>query len=224
MRFLRLGALAAFLTLVLSGVSFAGQIDNLNFNSVGGASIGGEYVYPYYFYINGSSTLTPLLCDTYDKSITFGESWQAYANPLLSGQGLWMSEPNALKNYEAAAIIFGWILNATTVAGQQVSAATGNLAIWGLFDGGRSNSGWTQYEQTLINQALGLTMSQSLSYYAQFTVYTPTNTGPGGPQEFIGYNNGGIPPQSLPEPATVSILAGGIFILSEVLRRRKLLS
>jgi len=222
MRFARL-CFVALAVLALSGISFAGQ-ENLNFVSVGGASIGGEYVYPYYFSINGSSTLTPLICDTYDKSIGFGESWTANVYSLTSGQGLWMGVGqdgfSGLKNYEAAAIIFGWLLNGSTVAGQQVNAMTGNLAIWALFDGGRTNSGWTTYEQTLINMALASTGSQSLAFYNQFTVYTPTNTQANGPQEFIGYNNGGLPPAPLPEPASLPMFVSSLVIAGGFLGRK----
>jgi hypothetical protein len=211
--------------LVLSAVCFAGQV-GLQFVNVGGASVGGEYVYPYYFSINGSSTLTPLICDTYDRSIGFGESWTANVYALTSGQGLWtgigQDGYSGTKNYEAAAIIFGWLMNGSTVAGQQVNAMTGNLAIWGLFDGGRSNSGWTPYEQTLINMALASTGSQSLAFYNQFTIYTPTNTQVGGPQEFIGYSNGGIPPAALPEPASLPMSISTLVICGGFLGRKLL--
>jgi hypothetical protein len=212
---------ALLAALAFPAASFAGPV-NLQFITVGGASIGGEYVYPYYFYIDGSTTLTPMICDTYDRSIGFGESWTANAVSLTSGQGFWNQQGTAtIQSYEAAAIIFSWLLNGTTVAGQQVTAATGNLAIWGLFDGGRGNSGWTAYEQTLINTAFGLTHSQSSAFYSQFTIYVPTDTQVNGPQEFIGYNNGGLPPQSVPEPASLAIVASGLIAFRGVVRKRR---
>jgi hypothetical protein len=200
------------MVLMFVGSSFAGTV-SMNFNSVGGQSIGGEYVYQYYFYVNGSTSLTPLLCDTYSNSIYFGESWNATTSSLTSGAGIWMGLPNAMQDYQAAAIIFGEMLNGT------VDYANGNLAIWALFDGGRNNSGWTPYDQMLINNALYLTAFNGANYYNQFTLYTPVGGSPGnGPQEFIGYNGGGIPP-ALPEPASLPILAGGLVTMVGVLRR-----
>jgi hypothetical protein len=218
MRVARLGFFLAIVLAAFPSFSFAGTV-NMDFVTVGGASIGGEYVYPYYFSINGSGTLTPLICDTYDKSIGFGETWTANVVSLNSGQGLW-SGTAGTKGYEAAAIIFSWLLNGTVVDGQAVTAATGNLAIWGLFDGGRSNSGWTSYEQNLINTALGITLAQSSAFYSQFTVYVPTDTQANGPQEFIRYNNGGLTPAPLAEPASLVTLAGSLLALGGVVRRR----
>lgn len=222
----RLALLAGLTVLTLCGASFAGTV-SLTFENVGpGNQVGGEYTYPYYFSINGSSTLTPLLCDTYSNSITWGESWKANATPLTADQGLWMNEPNALKNYEAAAIIFSWILNGTVPSGQVTpGGVSGNLAVWALFDGGRGNSGWVPADQTLVNQALALTGSQSLAFYAQFTVYTPipgTQSTGGTAQEFIGCNGGGTCLQAapmLPEPASFPVLGIGILALAGVLRR-----
>lgn len=218
MRHYRLAVLTALLLAVFCGVSFAGTV-NMTFENVGpGNSIGGEYTYPYYFSINGSSTLTPLICDSYSNSINFGQSWTANVAPLLDAPhtGYWKQAPS-LQNYEAAAIIFSEILNGTVVAGQAVSSATGNLAIWALFDGGRSNSGWSTYEQQIINAALGSTGSYSRSFYNQFQVYTPAGGAPGsGPQEFIGFN----PNFNLSEPASLPILASGLVMLGGLTRLR----
>jgi hypothetical protein len=201
--------------LLLTGLSFAGTVD-MTFENIGpGNQIGGEYTYPYYFSINGSSSLTPLICDTYSNSISFGQSWTANVNSLPpTGTGIWGGLPNSTQYYEASAILFSELLNHTVVAGQAVTSATGNLAIWALFDGGRSNSGWTPYEQTLIDQALRLAAyGQSASFYSQFQVYTPVGASPGnGPQEFIGCSNGTCSGVALSEPASLPILGSGLMV------------
>lgn len=229
MRYIRPASLAALVLVLLCGVSFAGPItDSLTFVNVGpGNQVGGEYSYPYYFSINGSPTLTPMLCDTYLNNINFGESWQATVTPLTSSAGLWRSLPNAAQDYRAAAILYSWILNGTVPSGQVTAGGiSGNLAIWALFDGGRSNPGWVAADQTLINQALADTRSQSLSFYSQFQVFSPiagTQSQGGVPQEFILCNSGGPcapPAPMLSEPASLPVLASGLVMMSGLLRRK----
>lgn len=212
------GFLFSLLTVLLfAGSSLAGTVDTLTFENVGpGNQIGGVYTYPYYFSINGSSTLTPLICDTYFNEISFGQSWQANVTNLASGQNYFMP----IKDYEAAAILFSEILNGS------VTPQDGNVAIWALFAGtGNGIGGFTPADQTLINKALGNTANQSLAFYSQFNVFTPTSggAGKGGPQEFIGYtpNGSGINPIfSAPEPAGLPLLASGLVVLAGVLRNR----
>jgi hypothetical protein len=226
MRYTR--ALLFSLLVALTGSSFAGTVDMTLENVGPGNQIGGEYTYPYYFSINGSNSLTPLICDTYSNSISFCESWQATVSTLPpSGTGIWSGLPNATQYYEASAILFSELLNHTEVAGQAVNSTTGNLAIWALFDGGRSNGGWTPYEQTLIDQALHLAAyGQSASFYSQFQVYSPVGASPGnGPQEFIGCSNGTCSGVALSEPASLPILGSGLMIFLGLLhwttRRRE---
>lgn len=228
MRSTRALLFSMLVALCLTGSSFAGTV-GMTFENVGpGNQIGGEYTYPYYFSINGSSSLTPLICDTYSNSISFGQSWQANLSSLPpNGTGMWSGLPNATQYYEASAILFSEMLNHTVVAGQAVTSITGNLAIWALFDGGRSNSGWTPYEQTLIDQALRLAAyGQSAAFYSQFQVYTPVGASPGnGPQEFIGCTNGTCSGIALSEPASLPILGSGLMMFAGLLhwttRRRE---
>lgn len=206
--------------------SFADTV--LTYNNPGpGNQIGGEYTYPYNFTIATTSgpvttfSSASLICDTYSNSISSGESWAVTVNPLPPmGNGYFPST----QDYEAAAIIFSEILNNSIVDHQHVTSATGNLAIWAMFDGGRSNSGWTPYEQTLIDRARALVRfgHQSSSFYAQFQVYTPVGgvAGVSGPQEFIGCNSGTCGGAKLPEPASLPILASGLVALGGLFRRK----
>jgi hypothetical protein len=218
MRYVRLVSLSVLSLLAFSASSFAGRV-NMTFENIGpGNQIGGEYTYPYYFSINHSNTYTPLICDTHSNSITFGQKWKANVSSLLSASGLWMNEPGALNDYKAAAIIFSEILNKTVIDGQAVTSQDGNLAIWALFDGGsRSNSGWTNHDQNLIDIALASTSQYHTSFYRHFQVYTPVGAKPGfGPQEFIGYD-----PNILPEPMSLTIMGSGLAAMSLLLRQKR---
>ncbi|HVI09919.1 MAG TPA: hypothetical protein VND65_16650 [Candidatus Binatia bacterium] len=206
MRHIR-GFLFSFvLTGVFASSAFAGTVQ-MHFESVGGGSIGGVYVYPYNFSINGSSGLSSLICDTYDREITIGESWEANEHLLLAAGGLF----NNLTDYEAAAIIFNEILT------NQVDAADGNLAIWGLFsNNAKGNSGWSAYVQSLETAALASTGTYSSAFYNHFVLYTPLPGSKGmAAQEFMGYN------PTLAEPASLASLAMGVVMLMGWLRLRK---
>ena len=94
----------------------------LTLESVGGQSSGsnsGVYVYPYNFSFNGSTTLTPLMCVSYENEVYVGESWQATLVPVTGTQ------------YVEAAYIFSLAAapgaSATTIAEAQ-------WANWELFD------------------------------------------------------------------------------------------
>jgi hypothetical protein len=63
-------ATAQPVTVTLKLISPPGSFGN-------GANAGGIYLSPYYFSINGGSSVTPLICDDFSDEITQGESWTA---------------------------------------------------------------------------------------------------------------------------------------------------
>src|SRR5260370_40788206 len=71
--------LALFITLfalVLSNSAFANSV-SLTLESV--------HQDHYYFSINGSSSFSTMMCDSYDNHIYFGETWTATKSPFLAG-------------------------------------------------------------------------------------------------------------------------------------------
>ena len=70
---------AAILTLAFPLTVHA---DTLQFVGTGSNTVGNVYAYPYYFHVNGSAALTPLMCLSFDNEIVNGESWSAIAEPL----------------------------------------------------------------------------------------------------------------------------------------------
>ena len=81
---------------LLVGQTFANSTAQLTFVNVGPGNIAptGVYAYPYNFSINGSTTLTPMMCDSYNNHISFGESWTASVHSILQG-GMFGTSPFA---------------------------------------------------------------------------------------------------------------------------------
>lgn len=195
MRAVRLMSVVLFLV-AFAAPGFASPISvvNMTFVGPGGNNGGGVYTYPYNFSINGSSTLTPLICDAYDNEVSSGESWMATVTPLLNNSGMW--SPNLI-DYKAAGLIFEGIIGGT------VDPTAGNWAIWGLFSSNAqgnpffTSSGAAGIESTY----LGWAGTAPDSAFNGLVIYNPvpgSQSWGGTPQEYIGV----VP---MPEPGELSL-------------------
>ena len=192
------------------GQAFADSTVHLTFVNVGPGNVAptGVYAYPYYFSVNGSSTLMPMMCDSYNNHIGFGESWNATVHSILQG-GMFGTQGQALLDYKAAGLIFLGVFNG------QINAPLGNAAVWALFSGQNNGSSQAAVE-ALMSQYLGLATNAPNSAFKGLKIYTPVGGSPGfGPQEFIGYS-----PTPVPEPGTLTLLGTGILGLAAVVRRK----
>lgn len=196
----------AICLVVLSTLSVSAKADTLQLTTVS-AQAGGQYIYPYGFSVNGSSTTTGLMCMDLNRNVTLGEEWNVTQASVTGST-----------SYEEEAYIF------SQVGGGTYSNADVQWAAWEIFDprGVHAAGQDTSSVKNLVHAAqVAVAGGLSSSFYSQFVLYIPDTDlasrrdwTDGIPQEFIGRTS------PVPEPSSLILFGSGLVGLAGAVRRK----
>jgi hypothetical protein len=200
----------ALLTLGMAFAATASYADtvSMTFTGTSGVSNGTDYIYPYYFSIDGSTTSTNLMCVSFNNEVYQGESWTATTAAVTTASS---------KTAQEDAYLFSLIGDGIYSNNDIQEAA------WYLGASNPSAVPTTPADHALLAAASSAVTQADLGGMStfdngQFTLFTPVAgsqpSNDGIPQTFVG-----IAPT--PEPGSLLLLASGLFGCAGLVYRRK---
>jgi hypothetical protein len=201
----------AVLTLGLAFASTASYADTvtLTFTGTSGASNGADYIYPYYFSVDGSSTQTSLMCVSFNDEIYQNESWDATVSSITTASSTIAQED---------AYLFS-LIGDSSYSNNDIQEAA-----WYLSASNPSAVPTTSNDPALLLAASNAVTQADLGGTStfddgQFTLYTPVSgtqnpSTDGTPQSFVGDS-------PVPEPRSLLLLATGLFGCASLVYRKR---
>lgn len=189
--------------LLIMGLATLASADTLDLNSAPWAPPG-----PYYFYVDGSTALTPLICFSDVNEITYGETWQVAVYTIADVTSITGSFAGSAYQYN----LIGYLAN-------ELFANPGNVdiqnALWFVLGkGGSSNSWYTGAVNYLAaNPGYETTDIFYIPVYDNDSWESANFDGLGQPQPFVGE-------APIPEPTSLIMFGTGIFACAGIIRRK----
>jgi hypothetical protein len=214
------------------------KFDGTTYNGKGGDSLGGIATYPYYFDIKNDATGTkttgvPLLCLSFQDTITQYETWDATVYTLNNDSGYNPGSPGTLTQTDLKAD--AWI--DSQVIQDFKANPTGNATVieelqwaaWMVGDSSLYNMSKSQLEYQYhltsgqintidgyVTTALGEASTETASFYSGYEIFVPmvgTQSWGNTPQTFMG--------PVVPEPSSFILFGSGLLTAAGALYRRK---
>jgi hypothetical protein len=201
----------AVLTLGLAFASTASYADTvtLTFTGTSGVSNGTDFIYPYYFSVDGSSTQTSLMCVSFNDEIFQNESWDATVSTITTASSTVAQED---------AYLFS-LIGDSSYSNNDIQEAA-----WFLSASNPSAVPTTSNDPALLLAASNAVTEADLGGTStfddgQFTLYTPVSgtqnpSTDGTPQTFVGVS-------PVPEPRSLLLLASGLFGCAGMVYRKR---